>query len=71
MCETMSRTLKGRVRRDTLWKFYKVLVVPFGLYGGETWTLNTRTHSRIQACEMTFSYDQHTGSIAEGSVKNR
>ena len=30
------------------------MAVPFGLYGSETWRLNTKTQSRIQASEMSL-----------------
>lgn len=48
------RTLNGKFRRDTLYKFNKVLALPCGLYGSETWTLNTKTRGRIQAGEIQF-----------------
>jgi hypothetical protein len=35
-------------------KFYKVMATPTLLYGSETWILNARDKSRIQASEMRF-----------------
>ena len=54
MCRTIRRTLNGKVRRDTVLKFYKVTPVPCGLHGSDTWTLNVKTQSRIQPSEMRF-----------------
>lgn len=54
ICGTIRRTLKGKVRKETYMKFYKTMAVPCGLYGSETWTLDTKTRSKIQAAEMKF-----------------
>lgn len=45
-CDTITITLKGKINRDILLKFYKVMVVPCGLYRNETWILIAKTHSR-------------------------
>ncbi len=54
MCGTIRRTLKSKVRKDTIMKFYKTLAVPCGLYGCEIWTMDTKIRSRIQTAEMKF-----------------
>ncbi|KAK9877518.1 hypothetical protein WA026_018626 [Henosepilachna vigintioctopunctata] len=54
ICGTLSRTLRRRTRKETQIKLYKVMATPTLLYGSETWTLNTRDLSRIQAAEMRY-----------------
>lgn len=51
---TIRRTLKRKVRKETIMKFYKVIAIPTCLYGSETWTMTKRDISRLQAAEMRF-----------------
>ena len=39
ICGTIRRTIKGKTRRETQMKFYKVMALPTVLYGAESWTL--------------------------------
>lgn len=54
ICGTIKRTLKNKVRKDTMIKFYKTMAVPAALYSSETWTMTSRDKSRLQAAEMRF-----------------
>jgi hypothetical protein len=49
-------TIKGillkRVRKETVLKFYKTLVVPVLLCGAENWTLTVPQKKRIEAAEL-------------------
>ena len=51
---TIRRTLKNKVRKDTMLKFYKVMSIPTITYGSETWTINNKNKKRIQSAEMRF-----------------
>ena len=42
-----NKTLIGKVRRDTLLKFYKMMAVACGLYDSETWTLTGKVKRDI------------------------
>lgn len=51
---TIARTLKNKVRKDTLIKFYKTMAIPCGIYGSESWTITKMNERRIQTSEMRF-----------------
>ncbi|KAJ4451867.1 hypothetical protein ANN_03345 [Periplaneta americana] len=51
---TIRRTLKRKVRKETIMKFNKVIAMPTCLYGSETWTMTKRDISRLQATKMRF-----------------
>jgi hypothetical protein len=42
ICGTIKSTLTGKVRKETLLKFYKLMAIPTILYGSECWTLTKR-----------------------------
>ncbi|KAJ4451110.1 hypothetical protein ANN_02550 [Periplaneta americana] len=48
---TIKRTLKKKVRTDTILKFYKTMAIPTLTYGSETWCMTTQM-KRIEAAEM-------------------
>ena len=52
--DTVSRTLKGKTQLSTQIKFYKVMAVPFLMYGSENWSLNRSDTRKIEATEMRF-----------------
>ena len=52
MCDTISRTLKGKTQLSTQIKFYKVMAVPVLVYGSENWSLNRSDNRKIEAAEM-------------------
>ena len=54
VCGTIHRSLKGRARKDTELKFFKVMAVPLLMYGSEAWTIGRREESRLQSAEMWF-----------------
>lgn len=54
ICGTINRTLKHKTRKDTRIKFYKTMAVPILTYGSESWIMNARNKSNIQAAEMRF-----------------
>lgn len=54
VCGTINRTFRNKIRNETKLKFYKVMAVPMLAYGSETWTLNKKQQSKIQASEMKF-----------------
>jgi hypothetical protein len=54
ICGTIRSSLRGKTRKDTQLKFDKVMATPTALYDSETWILNARDESRIQASEMRF-----------------
>jgi hypothetical protein len=39
---TIKRTLAGKVKKETLLRFYKIMAIPILLYGSECWTLTKR-----------------------------
>jgi hypothetical protein len=47
ICVTIRISLRGKTRKDTQLKFYKVMATPTLFYGSETWILNARDKSRI------------------------
>ncbi|KAJ4438978.1 hypothetical protein ANN_14932 [Periplaneta americana] len=49
---TIKRTLKKKVRTDTILKFYKTMAIPTLTYGSETWCMTTQQMKRIEAAEM-------------------
>ena len=51
---TIRRTLKNKVRKETMLKFYKVMSLPTITYGSETWTINKNIKKKIQSSEMRF-----------------
>ena len=51
---TIRRTLKNKVRKETMLKFYKVMSLPTITYGSETWTINKNIKKKIQSSEMSF-----------------
>ncbi|KAJ4428658.1 hypothetical protein ANN_25651 [Periplaneta americana] len=53
-CGTIRRTLGRKVRKETLLKCYKVMVLPALLYGCENWVLRKKDERRIEAVEMKF-----------------
>ena len=54
MCDTISRTLKGKTQLSTQIKFYKVMAVPVLMYGSENWSLNRSDKKKIEAAETRF-----------------
>jgi hypothetical protein len=52
ICGTIKRTLAGKVLKETLLRFYKIIAIPTLLYGSECWTLTKRQKSRLEAAEM-------------------
>ena len=48
------RTLKGKTQLSTQIKFYKMMAVPFLMYGSENWSLNLLDKRKIEAAEMRF-----------------
>jgi hypothetical protein len=54
ICGTIKRTLDGKVMKETLLRFYKIMSIPTLLYGSECWTLTKRQKSRQEAAEMRF-----------------
>jgi hypothetical protein len=42
ICGTIKRTLAGKVRKETLFRFYKIMAIPTHLYGSECRTLTKR-----------------------------
>jgi hypothetical protein len=54
ICGTIKRILAGKVRKETLLRFYKIMAIPTLLYGSECWTLTKRQKSRLEAAEMRF-----------------
>jgi hypothetical protein len=54
ICGTIKRTLARKVRKETLFRFYKIMAIPTLLYGSEYWTLTKRQKSRLEAAEMRF-----------------
>ena len=54
MCDTISRTLKGKTQLSTQIKCYKVMAVPVLMYGSENWSLNRSDNRKIEAAELIF-----------------
>jgi hypothetical protein len=54
ICGTIKRSLAGKVLKETLLRFYKIMAIPTLLYGSECWTLTKRQKSRLEAEEMRF-----------------
>jgi hypothetical protein len=54
ICGTIKRTFAGKVTKETLVRFYKIMAIPTLLYGSECWTLTKRQKSRLKAAEMRF-----------------
>lgn len=54
ICGTLRRTLIGRVRKETILKFYNIMAIPTLLYGSECWTLTQQLKQRLEAAEMRF-----------------
>ena len=54
MCDTISRTLKGKTQLSTQIKFCKMMTVPVVMYGGKNWSLNRLDKRKIEAAEMRF-----------------
>jgi hypothetical protein len=52
LIDTTKKTLLKRVRRETILKLYKTLVIRTLLYGSETWTLTTSPLKRLEGAEM-------------------
>jgi hypothetical protein len=47
-CQTINRTLKRLVRKDTMLRFYEVnMAVPTVLYGGRIWVAKNKNASCI------------------------
>jgi hypothetical protein len=42
ICGKIKSTIAGKVNKDTLLKFYKLMAIPTILYGSECWTLTKR-----------------------------
>lgn len=49
---TIKRTILRKVRKETILKLYKTLILPTFLYGSENWILTTSQRRRIEAAEM-------------------
>jgi len=49
---TIKRNIFRKVRKETVLKIYKNLVLPTFLYGSENWTLAASQRRRIEAAEM-------------------
>jgi hypothetical protein len=69
ICGTIRSSLRGKTRKATQLKFYKVMATPTLLYGSETWILNARDKSRIQASEMRFLRSVK-GCTREDKIRN-
>jgi hypothetical protein len=54
ICGTIKRTLAGKVTKETLLRFCKIMVIPTLLHGSECWTLTKGQKSRLEAAEMRF-----------------
>jgi hypothetical protein len=54
ICGTIKSTLAGKVSKETLLRFYKIMAIPTLLYGSECWTLTKRQKRRLEAEEMRF-----------------
>lgn len=54
ICGTIYRSLRNKVRPETILKFYKTMAAPVLLYGCESWTMRKKDTSRIQTTEMKF-----------------
>jgi hypothetical protein len=54
ICGKIRRTLAGKVRKETLLRFYKIMAMPALLYSSECWTLTKIQKSRLEAAEMRF-----------------
>ena len=52
LIRTIERTSFKKVRKKTVLKIYKTLVLPIFLYGSENWTLIALQRRRIEAAEM-------------------
>ena len=51
---TLRRTLKNKVRPESVMKLYKTMTVTLVTYCSETWTMRQRHRARIQSAEMRF-----------------
>jgi hypothetical protein len=54
ICGIIKRTSARKDRKETLLRFYKMMVIPTLLYGSECWTLTKRQIRRLEAAEMRF-----------------
>lgn len=54
VCRITRRTVGRRTRRETVTKYYKVMVIPTLLYGFEKLVKTKKDPSRIQTAEMPF-----------------
>jgi hypothetical protein len=51
---TVKMTLAGKVREETLLRFYKIMAIPTLSYGSECWALARRQKSKLEAEKMRF-----------------
>jgi hypothetical protein len=51
---TIRRTLKSKLKKGSVFKFYKGMSVPPCLYGSETRMMLTINKQRLQTAEMKF-----------------
>jgi hypothetical protein len=45
---TINRTLKNKICKDTLMKFYKIMAVPVLSYGSESWVTSKKIRTRYK-----------------------
>jgi hypothetical protein len=49
ICGTIKWTLDGKVRKEILLRFYKIMTIAALLYGSECWTLTKRQKGRLES----------------------
>jgi hypothetical protein len=49
ICGIIKRTLAGKVRKETLLWYYKIMAIPTLLYGSECWAVTKRQKGRLEA----------------------
>lgn len=69
MNETIWRSLRNKVEKDTLLKFYKTFRVPCCMYGSEKWTLRKSDSVQLQSSE-TRSLRSVAGDTKLNKVRN-
>jgi hypothetical protein len=52
ICGTIKRTLDGKVRKETLVRFYKIMAIPTLLYGSECWGRSRRRRRKEGASKQ-------------------
>jgi hypothetical protein len=51
---TIGRTLKRKVQKESMFKFYKVMSVQAWLHDSEIWMMLATNKQRLQTAEMIF-----------------